>query len=113
MVAEALVKAPHESQFDGDNDWGARSHKLRDEGHVEIVHLVVQRLEPLRGTGHVPSVGVRRHPPHLARHLTHALDVASQAGWHLGREIARSPSSHVLGEITTSFQLGQHSKHGE
>ena len=113
MVAQALVEAPYQGQLDRHHDGSARGDELRDEGHMEVIHLVVEGHEPFGHTSRVAAVAIRRYSPHRASDLPHALDIATQPGGHLSRKIARCAPGDVLGQVTASLQLREHSEHSQ
>ena len=113
VVTQTLVEATHQSQFDCHADGCVGGDELRDESHMEVVHLVVQGHEVCGRAQRVAPVAIRRDVPHRASDFSHALDVAPQPGGHLGSKIPRGAPGDVLGQITASLQLWEHSEHGQ
>jgi len=51
VVAKTLVETSHQSQLNG-HLYGYRGgDELRDEAHVQVIHLVVEGLQPLGRAG--------------------------------------------------------------
>ena len=79
MVAEALVEAGDHGKLDRDGHWHAPGRELRGEADVQIVELVVERVDDPRCVHRTLGHGIACARPDRRGDLAHALDQASAA----------------------------------
>ena len=80
---------------------------------MEVVELVVGRLEGVAGAGVPVGEAVGGGAPELGGHGAHALDHPARRGGELGGQAGAGPLGDVLGEVAGALELGHDADDGE
>ena len=90
-----------------------RRRGARGERGVQVVELVVGRLEGVAGGRVAVDEGVGGGPPELGGDRAHPLEHPAGGGGELGGQAGAGPLGDVLGQVARALELGDDADDGE